>query len=101
MSIAPPDPSRSPVAIVVADGEHYPPAVRDAIGELATAGWDIRAVAMVGGTEKLRGAPDYGVPHHTGDSPVAALHAALDAAPDVATVLALTIWDQIQALFGL
>jgi cyclic 2,3-diphosphoglycerate synthetase len=46
-------------AVVLVDGEHYPPVVRDALGELEH---DVVAVVLVGGTEKLRGAPEYGVP---------------------------------------
>jgi cyclic 2,3-diphosphoglycerate synthase len=46
-------------AVVLVDGEHYPPVVRDALAELAH---DAVAVVLVGGTEKLRDLPDYGVP---------------------------------------
>lgn len=48
-------------ALALVDGEHYPPVVRAAI---AAAGPEDRVVAalLLGGTEKLRGAPDYGVP---------------------------------------
>jgi cyclic 2,3-diphosphoglycerate synthase len=48
-------------ALALVDGEHYPPVVRAAI---AAAGPDDQVVAalLLGGTEKLRGAPDYGVP---------------------------------------
>ncbi len=57
------------------DGEHYAPVVRDALAELP---YEIVAAVLVGGTEKLRGGEDYGVP----------LAASLDAAiavyaPDV------------------
>ena len=45
--------------VVVVDGEHYPSVVRDALAELP---YDVVAVVLVGGTEKLRGDPDYGVP---------------------------------------
>ena len=41
------------------DGEHYPPVVRDALGELP---YEVAAAVLVGGTEKLRGGADYGVP---------------------------------------
>lgn len=41
------------------DGEHYPPVVRDALAELP---YDVAAVLLVGGTEKLRGGEQYGVP---------------------------------------
>ena len=41
------------------DGEHYPPVVRDTLRELP---YDVVAALFVGGTEKLRGNGDYGVP---------------------------------------
>ena len=41
------------------DGEHYAPVVRDALAELP---YDVVAALLVGGTEKLRGGEDYGVP---------------------------------------
>jgi cyclic 2,3-diphosphoglycerate synthase len=43
----------------VIDGEHYAPVVRDAI---ATLPYDVVGALLVGGTEKLRGGEDYGVP---------------------------------------
>jgi cyclic 2,3-diphosphoglycerate synthetase len=46
-------------AIAVVDGEHYPDVVRDALAELP---YEFVGVLLVGGTEKLRGEPDYGVP---------------------------------------
>jgi cyclic 2,3-diphosphoglycerate synthetase len=46
-------------ALVVIDGEHYPPVVRDAIAELP---YDVVGAWLAGGTEKLRGDADYGVP---------------------------------------
>jgi cyclic 2,3-diphosphoglycerate synthetase len=46
-------------AIVLIDGEHYAPVVRDA---LATLPYEVVGALLVGGTEKLRGADDYGVP---------------------------------------
>ena len=46
-------------AIVVVDGEHYPPVVRDAI---ATLPYEVIGAWLAGGTEKLRGDVDYGVP---------------------------------------
>ncbi len=45
-------------AVVIVDGEHYPPVVRDALGELA---YEVVAAVLAGGTEKLRGPADYGV----------------------------------------
>ncbi|MDX6440721.1 MAG: cyclic 2,3-diphosphoglycerate synthase [Gaiellaceae bacterium] len=50
-------------AVAVVDGEHYPDVVRAALAELP---YDFVGVMLVGGSEKLRGAPDYGVPMVTG-----------------------------------
>src|SRR3954451_3237470 len=46
-------------AVVVIDGEHYAPVVRDAIACLP---YDVVGAWLAGGTEKLRGDADYGVP---------------------------------------
>jgi cyclic 2,3-diphosphoglycerate synthetase len=46
-------------AVVVVDGEHYPPVVKDAIAGLP---YEVVGAWLAGGTEKLRGSPDYGVP---------------------------------------
>jgi cyclic 2,3-diphosphoglycerate synthetase len=46
-------------ALVLIDGEHYAPVLRDALDELP---YDVVAALLVGGTEKLRGGEDYGVP---------------------------------------
>jgi cyclic 2,3-diphosphoglycerate synthetase len=46
-------------AVVVIDGEHYPAVVRDAIAGLP---YEVVGAWLAGGTEKLRGNPDYGVP---------------------------------------
>ena len=46
-------------AIAVIDGEHYEPVVRDALAALP---YEVVAVWLAGGTEKLRGGEDYGVP---------------------------------------
>jgi cyclic 2,3-diphosphoglycerate synthetase len=48
-----------PRAVALIDGEHYAPVVRDAFAELP---YDVVAALLVGGTEKLRGDDDYGVP---------------------------------------
>jgi cyclic 2,3-diphosphoglycerate synthetase len=45
--------------VAVIDGEHYAPVVRGALAELPH---DVVAALLVGGTEKLRGGDDYGVP---------------------------------------
>jgi cyclic 2,3-diphosphoglycerate synthetase len=46
-------------ALVVIDGEHYPPVVRGAIAELP---YEVIGAWLAGGTEKLRGEIEYGVP---------------------------------------
>jgi cyclic 2,3-diphosphoglycerate synthase len=46
-------------ALAIVDGEHYPPVVRAALAALP---YDVVAAVLVGGTEKLRGGEDYGVP---------------------------------------
>jgi cyclic 2,3-diphosphoglycerate synthase len=46
-------------ALALIDGEHYAPVVRDALEELP---YDVVGALLVGGTEKLRGDDDYGVP---------------------------------------
>src|SRR3954453_5559977 len=46
-------------AVVVIDGEHYAPVVRDAIAGLP---YDVVGAWLAGGTEKLRGVAAYGVP---------------------------------------
>jgi cyclic 2,3-diphosphoglycerate synthase len=46
-------------AVGLVDGEHYPAVVRDALSALP---YDWVGVILVGGTEKLREPPDYGVP---------------------------------------
>jgi cyclic 2,3-diphosphoglycerate synthase len=43
----------------VIDGEHYPPVVRDAIAQLP---YEVIGAWLAGGSEKLRGDADYGVP---------------------------------------
>jgi cyclic 2,3-diphosphoglycerate synthetase len=46
-------------ALVVIDGEHYAPVVRDAIAGLP---YEVTGAWFAGGNEKLRGGDDYGVP---------------------------------------
>jgi cyclic 2,3-diphosphoglycerate synthase len=46
-------------ALAVIDGEHYAPVVRDALAGLPH---EVVAAVMAGGTEKLRGGEEYGVP---------------------------------------
>ena len=46
-------------ALALIDGEHYAPVLRDALRELP---YEFAGAYLVGGTEKLRGDDDYGVP---------------------------------------
>jgi len=46
-------------ALVLIDGEHHAPVVRDALEALP---YDVTGALLVGGTEKLRGDDQYGVP---------------------------------------
>ena len=46
-------------AVVLIDGEHYAPVVRDALAALP---YEVVGALLVGGTEKLRAADDYGAP---------------------------------------
>jgi cyclic 2,3-diphosphoglycerate synthase len=46
-------------AVALIDGEHYPEVVRDALAALP---YDFVGAILVGGSEKLRGATEYGVP---------------------------------------
>jgi cyclic 2,3-diphosphoglycerate synthetase len=46
-------------AVAIVDGEHYAPVVRDALAALP---YEVVGALLVGGTEKLRGGEDYGVP---------------------------------------
>ena len=57
-------------ALAIVDGEHYPDVVRAALDELP---YEFVGVILVGGSEKLRGAPDYGVPivDDVGDAEIA------------------------------
>jgi cyclic 2,3-diphosphoglycerate synthetase len=59
-------------ALVLIDGEHYAPVVRDAIEAVP---YEVAAAVLVGGTEKLRGDGDYGVPLADGLERALAEHA--------------------------
>jgi cyclic 2,3-diphosphoglycerate synthase len=48
-------------ALALVDGEHYPEVVRDALAGLP---YDVVGAVLLGGSEKLRGVPEYGVPLH-------------------------------------
>jgi cyclic 2,3-diphosphoglycerate synthetase len=45
--------------VAICDGEHYAPVVRDALAALP---YDVVGLWLAGGSEKLRGGEDYGVP---------------------------------------
>jgi cyclic 2,3-diphosphoglycerate synthase len=47
--------------LALVDGEHYPPVVRAAL-QRAGESYEVVAAMLLGGTEKLAGEPDYGVP---------------------------------------
>src|SRR5215831_6981455 len=53
------DPGAVVRTLALIDGEHYPATVRDALADLP---YEFVGALMVGGTEKLRGDADYGVP---------------------------------------
>jgi cyclic 2,3-diphosphoglycerate synthetase len=59
-------------AVAIVDGEHYAPVVRDALASLPH---DVVAAVFVGGTEKLRGGEDYGVPLAASLDEAAAIYA--------------------------
>jgi cyclic 2,3-diphosphoglycerate synthetase len=91
--------------LVLVDGEHYPSAVADVIHQLRGAGHDVVAAVLVGGTEKLRETPAYGVPVVTAPSPVAAVVRALETYPQVAAVIDLSdepvmVFEQRLAVIG-
>jgi cyclic 2,3-diphosphoglycerate synthase len=46
-------------AVAVVDGEHYPDVVRAALHDLP---YDFTGIVLIGGSDKLREEPDYGVP---------------------------------------
>jgi cyclic 2,3-diphosphoglycerate synthetase len=50
-----------PRALALVDGEHYPDVVRAAFEELP---YEVVGAVMLGGTEKIAGGEDYGVPLH-------------------------------------
>jgi cyclic 2,3-diphosphoglycerate synthase len=58
-------------AVALIDGEHFAPVVRDALAALP---YEFTAAVLVGGTEKLRGGDDYGVPLVSGIEEAIAEH---------------------------
>ncbi len=61
-------------ALAIIDGEHYASTVRDALAELP---YDFVGAYLIGGTEKLRGGEEYGVPV------VSSLEAGLELRPEL------------------
>ena len=72
-------------AIVLVDGEHYPPIVEDAIRALSERGYQVAAAVFLGGGEKLAGPLELGtVPIVAGESQRDALERAIASfAPEV------------------
>ncbi|MDX6520872.1 MAG: cyclic 2,3-diphosphoglycerate synthase, partial [Gaiellales bacterium] len=66
-----------PRVLALVDGEHYPPVVRAAL-EQAGREADVVAALLLGGTEKLDGDPEFGVPLErvSGDAATSMLAAA-------------------------
>ena len=78
-------------AVVLVDGEHYPPVIMDALAHARTLGYEPVAAVMLGGGEKLRGALALGdLPIVSGGSQAAAL---ADAIERFAPVVALDLSD--------
>lgn len=53
--------------LLLIDGEHYPPVIRDALPDLHDRGIDPVAALFLGGDEKTSGPPELPIPVHTGD----------------------------------
>jgi cyclic 2,3-diphosphoglycerate synthase len=72
-------------ALVLVDGEHYPPVILDAIETLTTRGYLVAAAVFLGGGEKLSGPLELGaIPVVTGPSQREALeHALASFSPEV------------------
>jgi cyclic 2,3-diphosphoglycerate synthase len=65
-------------ALFLIDGEHYPPVVLDAMRSVEESlKAEGVAAAFLGGTEKIKGGTDYGVPLVRGKDPVSAVERAL------------------------
>ena len=78
-------------AIFLIDGEHYPPVVLQAMGNIEDSmGLTAVAAAFLGGTEKLKEGTDYGVPLVRGVDPVSAVGNALREYPGVEIVVDLS-----------
>jgi len=77
-------------ALFLIDGEHYPPVVLDAMRSVQESlPAEGVAAAFLGGTEKIKGGTDYGVPLVKGPDPVSAVERAL-ARYDVEVVVDLS-----------
>jgi cyclic 2,3-diphosphoglycerate synthase len=78
------------LALFLIDGEHYPPVVLDAMRSVQESlPAEGVAAAFLGGTEKIKGGTDYGVPLVKGPDPVSAVERAL-ARYDVEVVVDLS-----------
>jgi len=65
-------------ALVLVDGEHYPPVILDAIRTFEDRGYQIAAAVFLGGGEKLSGPLDLGaIPVVHGDTQRDALERAI------------------------
>ncbi|MEV5598080.1 hypothetical protein [Streptomyces sp. NPDC052496] len=67
-------------ALALVDGEHYPDVVREALRLLPC---QVVGALLVGGTEKLRGTPDFGVPLLSGTLPDAVAACAAEVVVDL------------------
>jgi cyclic 2,3-diphosphoglycerate synthase len=78
-------------ALFLIDGEHYPPVVLDAMKRVEKSfGLKGVAAAFLGGTEKLKGGIDYGVPLVKANDPVSAVGKALEEHGDLDVVVDLS-----------
>jgi cyclic 2,3-diphosphoglycerate synthetase len=66
-------------ALVLVDGEHYPPVLLDALGAVRARGYDVVGAVMLGGAAKLRGPMELGdLPIVVGPTQADALRAGID-----------------------
>ena len=57
----------TPTCLVLVDGEHYPPVIRAAVSRLPERGYRPLAALFLGGTEKVEGDLDLGIPLERGE----------------------------------
>ncbi|MGN6378486.1 MAG: 2,3-diphosphoglycerate synthetase [Gaiellales bacterium] len=79
--------------LALIDGEHYPPVVRAAL-EQAAQEQTVAGALLLGGTEKLTGAADYGVPVDRVEAGTRAAAAMLDAARRLGADTVLDLSDE-------